>query len=78
MNQSKFVVRSKDGVPEKDAQVRVVENNCENQNPNFLRDPRLVLLEDENRFLKEELNRQKAKASFYRTKFKQLKATLDK
>jgi hypothetical protein len=69
-NQSKFVVRSKDGPLECDASVKVVEDNCENQNPNFLKDPRLVLLEDENRFLKEELKRQQAKASFYRTKFR--------
>jgi hypothetical protein len=32
-----------------------VPDNCENQNPNMLRDPRLTLLEDENRILKEEI-----------------------
>ena len=30
-----------------------VEDNCEKQNPNQLRDPRLTTLEDENRALKE-------------------------
>jgi hypothetical protein len=77
-NQSKFVVKTKDGALDCDASVRYVEDNCEKQNPNYLKDPRLVLLEDENRFMKEELKRQQAKARFYRTKFRQLKATLDK
>jgi len=50
-----------------------VEDNCESKNPNFLRDPKLTQLEDENRFLKEELKRQVAKTKFFRTKFNQLK-----
>lgn len=77
-NQSRFVVRPKDGGQDCDASVAFVEDNCENQNPNYLRDPRLGMLEDENRFLKEELNREKAKCRFYRAKFRQLKATLEK
>jgi len=36
---------------------QIVENNAENLNPNLLRDPRLTLLEDENRALKEELKK---------------------
>lgn len=36
------------------------------------------MLEDENRFLKEELDREKAKCRFYRAKFRQLKATAEK
>lgn len=55
-----------------------VEDNCENQNPNFLKDPRLVLLENENRFLKEELKRQKAKTGFYKAKCKSIKTALEK
>jgi len=47
-----------------------VEDNCENINPNLLRDPKLTALEDENRFLKEELKRQIAKTKFFQTKFK--------
>jgi hypothetical protein len=69
-NQSRFFVRPKDGAFESDASVAYVEDNCENQNPNYLRDPRLGMLEDENRFLKEELNREKAKCRFYRAKFR--------
>lgn len=42
---------------EHDGKTAFVEDNCENQNPNYLKDPRLVLLENENRFLKEELKR---------------------
>lgn len=34
-----------------------VDDNCENQNPNQLRDPRLTQLEDENRFLKEQMKK---------------------
>ena len=55
-----------------------VEDNCENINPNLLRDPKLTALEDENRFLKEELKRQIAKTKFFQTKFKQLKQSIDK
>lgn len=34
-----------------------VDDNCENKNPNLLRDPRLTALEDENRFLKEKMKK---------------------
>ena len=54
-------------------QALFVEDNCSSKNPNFLRDPKLTQLEDENRFLKEELKRQVAKTKFFRTKFNQLK-----
>lgn len=47
-----------------------LEDNCENRNPNFLRDPKLTALENENRFLKEEMKKQVAKAKFYKIKFK--------
>lgn len=53
-------------------------DNCENQNPNYLRDPRLTNLENENRSLKEELKRQKAKTKFYKTKYKQFKGHAEK
>ena len=68
--QSKFMVKSKEKATGGDQAARYVEDNAENKNPNLLRDPRLMMLEDENRFLKEELKREQAKARFYRLKFR--------
>ena len=46
--QSEFMIRNEN---------MYVPDNCEKSNPNMLRDPRLTLLEDENRLLKEEMKK---------------------
>jgi len=78
--QGKFMVKTTDGLDCDllGPKTKFIEDNCENQNPNYLRDPRLAMLENENRFLKEELKKQKAKASFYKTKYKSIKLNLEK
>jgi hypothetical protein len=45
-----FMVRAEDS---RISEPLYVEDNCEKANPNQLRDPRLTILEDENRALKE-------------------------
>ena len=75
LNETENFMIKQDGVGSEPRTV-YIDDNCENKNPNYLRDPRLTHLENENRLLKEELKKHEGKAKFYKTKYKQLKAQL--
>ena len=68
----KFMIKTTD--PGMSSQEAYVEDNCENQNPNYLRDPRLTNLENENRFLKEEMKKLQSQVKFYKAKYTQIKS----
>ena len=72
----KFMIKTTD--PGMSSQEAYIEDNCENQNPNYLRDPRLTNLENENRFLKEEMKKLNAKVKFYKAKYNSVKANIGK